>query len=442
MVEIEDNIRRSDAVHEMMARTPPWIARTGSILLFVWFCILMTLSFIIKYPEILDGPINITTKTPPAELVAKANGRINLLVANNDKVSKDQIIAYIKNPASFEEVVVLNRLMPFFENLVNNPTKIRSKMDTIPNLTNLGQVQNAYNAFVTKLFAYDLTYTLEKNKKLVASNLEQVGTLERKAILLDEKDKVLQQELQLAEDNFKKDQSLYERGHISKLDYDASKTNFLQTRKNIQANRQALIENRQNLQHLTYNNNELTLNDKEQKESLNVGIKASYNILVSELKAFKEEFFMTSPIYGNVTFFDVWNNNQFVNKGDQVAFIVTDSKDILGKLQVKGNKFGKVKLGQKVRVKLNSYPMSEYGLLFGKVSNISKVNKNNVYVIDVDLPDTLITTYKKYIPYKHEMKGLGEIITENMSIIERIFYQMRSLGRKEYIGEEELQKKP
>lgn len=441
MVDIEDNIRRSEGMQEMIGKTPSWIVRTGSVLMLVWLLILFGLGIWIRYPEVLEGTIVITTATPPAELVSKANGRINFLVANDQRVAKDEVIAYVKNPAAFAEIIQLNGLVRKLQTRSLTPATIIAIADSIPNLANLGKVQNAFNAFVKDVDTYKVRLDLNKNHVLVANNLEQVNTLRAKEALLIEKEGVLRQELALADENFKRDRSLYERDLISKTEYDQSQSTLLQARRNVQSNRQLIIENQQSLQHLRSNVSELTLSDAEQKISLTVEIRNSYNILVSELKAYKEEFFITSPIDGNVTFFDFWNNNQYVRIGERVAYVVAPARNILGKLLVKNNKFGKVKIGQKVRIKLNSYPMSEYGMLMGKVQNISKVNRENLFSVDVALNRSLITTYRRKIPYSDEMKGIGEIVTEDLNLLQRILYSLRSLGKKEFTEEKTVTKK-
>jgi len=86
--------------------------------------------------------------------------------------------------------------------------------------------------------------------------------------------------------------------------------------------------------------------------------------------------------------------------------------------------------------------MSEYGILLGKVSNISKVNRDNAYSVDVELNHNLITTYKRKIPYSNEMKGIGEIVTEDMNLLQRIFYNLRSVGRREFAEEEKIKTPP
>jgi hypothetical protein len=76
---------------------------------------------------------------------------------------------------------------------------------------------------------------------------------------------------------------------------------------------------------------------------------------------------------------------------------------------------------------LDNYRFQEYGILEGKVQNISLVpdEKGNYYV-DIILPKGLKTSYNKQLPFDKELKG-KEIVTEDLRLIERFFYQIRKL---------------
>jgi HlyD family secretion protein len=63
----------------------------------------------------------------------------------------------------------------------------------------------------------------------------------------------------------------------------------------------------------------------------------------------------------------------------------------------------------------------------GIVRSISQVPDDKLYVLEVELPDGLITYYGNEIPFKQEMLGRAEIITDNRVLIERIFDPIRSI---------------
>ena len=75
-----------------------------------------------------------------------------------------------------------------------------------------------------------------------------------------------------------------------------------------------------------------------------------------------------------------------------------------------------------------NFPSDEFGEINGSVKKISLVpNEKGLYLIDVVLPKELVTTYNKTITFKHEMKGVAEIVTEDLRLIERFFYQMKNI---------------
>ena len=69
-------------------------------------------------------------------------------------------------------------------------------------------------------------------------------------------------------------------------------------------------------------------------------------------------------------------------------------------------------------------------MLEGRVESISLTPRNNLYLVEVSLPKGLVTTYNKKLELKNEMSGTAEIITEDLRLIERLFYQVRAIIRK------------
>lgn len=92
-----------------------------------------------------------------------------------------------------------------------------------------------------------------------------------------------------------------------------------------------------------------------------------------------------------------------------------------------------------MNIKLENYPDIEFGVLNGIVKNISLIpDSEGLYFVDVELPKKLITSYKKEIDFKQEMRGTAEIITEDLRLIERFFYQLKGiLSRTQKLKENE-----
>ena len=88
---------------------------------------------------------------------------------------------------------------------------------------------------------------------------------------------------------------------------------------------------------------------------------------------------------------------------------------------------GKLSIGQHVNIKLDNYPYNENGMLQGTVTNISEVPNKDTYAIDVELINGLTTSYHKTLSYKEQMKGKADIITKNVSVMDRIFFNFKKL---------------
>ena len=136
-----------------------------------------------------------------------------------------------------------------------------------------------------------------------------------------------------------------------------------------------------------------------------------------------------SNIKGTVSFMKIWNKNQTINNGDFIFTIIPKNHaNYVCKVQAPVLNSGKVKVGQSVNIKLSSYPDNEYGVLKGKVKSISLIpNNEGLYLLDVLLAEKLITTYNKELEFKQEMEGIAEIITEDLRLIERVFYQFKEI---------------
>ena len=84
--------------------------------------------------------------------------------------------------------------------------------------------------------------------------------------------------------------------------------------------------------------------------------------------------------------------------------------------------------GEKVLIKLNNYRFQKYGIIEGKVQNISLIpNDKGNYYVDVVLPKGLKTSYNKTLKFDKELRGNAEIVTQDLRLIERFFYQIRKL---------------
>ncbi|MGC4128194.1 MAG: HlyD family efflux transporter periplasmic adaptor subunit [Bergeyella sp.] len=136
-----------------------------------------------------------------------------------------------------------------------------------------------------------------------------------------------------------------------------------------------------------------------------------------------------SSMDGIVSFQQFLAENQMVKSGTVIMSVFPKSKgNLIGIMLIPAANSGKIKQGQKVLIKLDNYRYQEFGIIKGKVKNISlTTDEKGNYYIEVILPKNLKTSYNKQLPFDKELKGNAEIVTEDLRLMERFFYQIREL---------------
>ena len=167
-------------------------------------------------------------------------------------------------------------------------------------------------------------------------------------------------------------------------------------------------------------------------------IRESLSNLSAAIATWENRYVFTAPVAGKVSFSKVWNENQPVTEGDLVMTVIpAEQGKIIGKIRLPMEGAGKVMEGQRVVIKLDHYPYLEFGMLSGYVKSIAAAPNESAYMVQVNLQDSLLTTYGKTITFRQEMQGDAEIITGDMTLMTRIVNPIRHvLRRQRTMGEE------
>jgi len=117
--------------------------------------------------------------------------------------------------------------------------------------------------------------------------------------------------------------------------------------------------------------------------------------------------------------------------GETVMTVVPPGdSEMLAKVYLDMKGSGKVLPGQDVYIKLNSYPYLQYGMVRGRVRSKSLVPIDDNYILDVELPDELLTFHNIELEFTQNMPGTAEIITDDMRLIQRLFDPFRFIIEK------------
>jgi HlyD family secretion protein len=161
-------------------------------------------------------------------------------------------------------------------------------------------------------------------------------------------------------------------------------------------------------------------------------IRSMVSQIRTDIRSWEMSYVLMSPIDGKITFTRYWVSNQNVQAGEEVFTVIPTSEyRIIGKASLPIVRLGKVKAGQKVNIRLDNFPDDEFGMLKGVVHNISLVpvitGESMYYAVEIELPEGLHTNYRKEIPYMPNMWGTADVITEDVSLLERFFLPMKKM---------------
>ncbi|GAB1856809.1 HlyD family efflux transporter periplasmic adaptor subunit [Flavobacteriaceae bacterium MHTCC 0001] len=403
--------------------------RWGSTLCFVLVILLLLIFWLVKYPDIIPSEAVVTTQIPPQKEYAKVTGKLSaILVNDNDVVNPNQPLAIIENTANYQDIFLLKGII---DTLKVDTKAFQFPFNRLPVLF-LGDIDAPYALFENSYIQYKLNSELQPFSNDALANRYSISELNRRLKNLQSQKEINGIELGFKAKDLKRNKTLFEKGIISEQDYDNKQLEYAQAKRNYQNFEASISQIKENLSNAHRNSRGTEINRVKEEMTLLKQVIQSYNQLKKAIKDWEHQYVLRSNISGKVSFLNFWNTNQTVKQGDLVFTIIpNESSSFIAKLKAPAQNSGKIKEGQHVNIKLENYPETEFGILKGTVKNISLLpNKEGLYVIDVELPKKLITTYNKEINFKQEMRGVAEIITEDLRLIERFFYQFRAFYQR------------
>ncbi|MBK8556201.1 MAG: HlyD family efflux transporter periplasmic adaptor subunit [Lewinellaceae bacterium] len=421
---------RSDEVQEILGTPPSWLVRWGTTVTLLSFMMLLLAGWLVRYPDVIPARIVLTTANPPVEVVARADGRIeSLLMTDKESVSAGQPLVVLSSTANFNHIQQLTSDVIRWQNLPLDSLALEQPATNL----DLGPVQSDYSLFLQNLEAYRFGVN-DKSRSLVSnisSTREQISGLEQ-GIQLDLRAKQRAiNNLSSARDIFSRQEGLYQQGILSKMVLEQERQKVSDAERAVDQYDESILRKRNDIASLRKNITDASSTDREADASQSVRLQGTLNALRTSLDQWKQNYLLVAPVDGQVSLNAAYfSEQQFVRKDEIVLTIVPPSDNrIFGRLTLPAAGSGKVKTGQRVVVKLDSYPFHEFGTLEGTVESKALVSKDNQYNIMVSFPPKLQTSYRKSIPFEQQLQGAAEIVTEDKRFLERILEQIFAAGR-------------
>ena len=421
---------RCDEVQDVMSEVPPWILRQGITTLFIIVIILLVGSWFFKYPDSITAEITVTSADPPASIIARSTGKIDeIFVQNNQEVKAGTLLGVIQNQSKTRDMLRLINMMNAWEK--SGYSEDAGKEFITEGALQLGSIQSMYASFLSSLNDYLSYVALDYYSQKIAVQKHQL------MVQREYHDNIIKQ-VPIAIEQLRTSKSIYERDSIlnaqrmiSDHEFEITKGGFLQSRQTYLAFKSSL-----NLSELQLIKGDDILLDLQQQSS-ELGrkhlltLRNATELLNAQIKLWEQEYLFVSPIDGFVTQMGIWSQNQNVTIGEHVFTVVPLEQTVpRGKAMLPTQGAGKVKIGQRVNVRINNYPDQEFGYLLGKVESISSVpTTEGFYVVEVSFPNGMQTNYGKTLPIVQQIFGHADIITEDLRLLERFIMPIRKLLR-------------
>jgi len=296
------------------------------------------------------------------------------------------------------------------------------------NELSLGDIQSVYTSFLTSLHEYENHYSLNYYAKKITATKEQINKYRIYYKNQQRQQQVVEEQYRLAAQQYSRDSTLHNRGVLSPSEHETAKTTFLQNRYTLESGYASLENLLIQIGEMETNLLDMELQQAEKENVLMQNYQTTLEQLINAINSWELNYCLISPIEGTITFTKYWNENQFIQAGENVFTIVPSEKDeLIGKALLPIQRSGKVKTGQRVIIRFANFPDQEFGIVNGTVSSISLVPVENYYQIEIALPEGLTTNYRKTLPVSFEMKATAEIVTEDISLLERLFMPIRKI---------------
>lgn len=417
---------RSDEVQEIMSYVPNWMIRWGMMLIFILICLLIFITWFIKYPDVVSGTVTLTTVEPPIKLVAKNSGEIKQInLPDYSKVKKGDILITLISNLSLEEKVFLDSFCNELRSGLSNNSILFYKIPSMHH--NFGIIQSDYTNLTKGLLDYQYLLTEDNTVYKIDNLKKQIQNQVKLQAVSNKQFNTSKKQLDRAKEKFESDKLLYENKVLSKMQFYEEEKKYHQAESNVESLEKTIVQHDITLTDYEKQLNDLEFNFKLKQKELLQQIQVSLSIIENEIANWELNYQIKAPIDGQLTYLENISEQQYIEGGKELFAIIPDNQEYLAYVKIPQMGYGKIKLEQKVRMKMDNYPFHEYGQINGKVKEISLIPNEQTYLIEVSLTEGLVSSYNRIFVYTPEMSGTAEIITEDLRLMERIFNKFKKI---------------
>jgi HlyD family secretion protein len=363
----------------------------------------------------------------PKQVTSRTEGKlISIVVKENETVNDSQVLAYMESIANPKSIIQLHENIDSIQSFINqNKTEeiikyypTNSIGSIVPNENELGELQSSYQIYVQAFTVYkDFLRSgfYQRKKEMLFTDMQNLQKMHE---MLNSQKELFKKDLLLSDDNFKANESLAREKVISALEYRNEKSKLIAKQLSLpQINANIVMNEAQQ------NDKRKELADLENQIIVQKSIfLQALETIKSQVLAWEFKYLLKAPIAGMVKMNGFIQEKQEMKIGQIIFYLQPDNSSYYVEMLIPQYNFGKVKIGQKVLLKLQAYPFEQYGSVIGRIENINSTPTDSGFLAKVIIPDGLVTNFKRSIQFRNGLYAEADIITDDMRLLERFYY--------------------
>lgn len=421
--------RRSEQVQDIIDRMPTGWTTLVVIVLSVLITTLAVISFLVSYPDTVDGEVTLTSELAPIRLVSQTSGRLHLLKQPNEAVHVGDVVAYMESGVDYSSIRYLDSLLA---------AGIGSALPQFNRAIELGELGASYGAYIQAYIGWHRLKTSPKYRTIRQGLTKQIETDRALAQSIHSSLNLQDRSIKTSQDLLGRDSILWTKDLISDYEYKQNENSLLSQRSGYLSGEASYLNKQSEIQQTRLQILRSEIEEEEGLEEAYNALLVRHQALSNDVRLWKERNLFVSTIAGTLDYLGFWREHVMIPAGTEVFSIIPLSDVAIGEAIIPARGTGKVELGMEVNIKLYDYPYDEYGLLKGQVISVSNATHKvktmqgdiDAYRVRISLPNGLRTNFSYELQLGLEAKGQAEIITKPRRLIERLFDNLKAKTNK------------
>jgi multidrug resistance efflux pump len=415
----------SEDILDILNESPRWIVRMGATVISFILILFLAGSWYIRYPEILKGAAIVSPDAPTIQVVSQADGRLmRMLVQDGAMVKKGDILAEMENLSSLEDTRQMEQLVAQGRRFLDESSQeIVFPADTVlsgefqPIVSSLQQHYRLYRWLLADAYYQQRLTGIQQQ---IAAQKKIMGVNSRKKALNEAAFKNVAA-------GYQTDQKLLEEGLYSKSEFLKRENEFLEKQRENTGMEEYSLKSQLSISQLESEYNTVLFEFESKKRDLLNQMAHAIQQMDYALQAWKHRHLLTAPSDGKLVWLKTLAERQHVNANEALFSVLPEQRNYLAQVEIPVRGLGKAAIGQKVVLKMDDYPYQEFGTLEGQVVAMTPSENIRSYRLTVALPKGLTSSYQQPFYCKSEMAGTAEVVTQDLRLLERLFYGIRKL---------------